>query len=119
MAYREMYEIEVEHEELNKYRLIRGSDEYIVERKALAQELAWDKMWEKKQAVEKNKKAREATMKSKEEKKELANTKTNEAQQSIRLLETTLLHTLKIDDTIDWDKLLNKKKYPEKNTGKA
>lgn len=113
MAYREMYEIEVEHEELNKYRLIRGSNEYVVERKALAQELAWDEMWEKKQAIEKSKQARETAMRSKEEKKELAKTKTNESQQSINLLETTLLHTIKIDDTIDWDKLLNKKKYPE------
>ncbi len=65
----------------------------MVQQKADAQELAWDEVW------------------SKEEKKELAITKTEEAQEEINRLETILLHTLDIDDTIDWDSLLDKKKY--------
>ena len=65
MAYREMWEIEVRHDGLNKYRHIRGSDRYVVEQKAAAQKLAWDEMWEKKQVA-----------RSKEEKYELAVIKT-------------------------------------------
>jgi len=107
MAYREMWEIEVRHEGLNKYRHIRGSDRNIVEQKADVQRLAWDEMWEKKRE-------RETAIRSKEEKKELAITKTNEAQEAINQLETILLHTLKVNDTIDWNSLLYKKKYPEK-----
>jgi len=107
MAYREIWEIEVRHEKLNKYRHIRGSDRNIVEQKADVQRLAWDEMWEKK-------KERETALRSKEEKKELAITRTNEAQEAINQLETILLHTLKVDDTIDWNSLLYKKKYPEK-----
>lgn len=118
MAYREMWEIEVRHEGLNKYRHIRGSDKYVVEHKARAQGLAWDEIWEKKQAAEQKKRAREAAIRSKEEKKELAITKTNDAQEAINQLETILLHTLKVDDTIDWNSLLYKKKYPEKKPAK-
>jgi len=111
MAYREMWEIEVRHNGLNKYRHIRGSDKYIVQKKAAAQELAWDEMWEKKQLAEQKRTDREATIRSKEEKKELATTKTEEAQEEINRLESILLHTLEIDDVIDWNSLLDKKKY--------
>ncbi len=44
---REMWEIEVRHEGLNKYRHIKGTDKYIVRQKANAQQLVWDEMWEK------------------------------------------------------------------------
>ncbi len=111
MAYREVWEIEVRHDGLNKYRHIRGSDRYIVEQKAAAQQLTWDEMWSKKQIAEQKKRSRESAIRSKEEKKELAITKTNEAMEAINKLETILLHTLKVDDTIDWSSLLNKKKY--------
>ena len=47
-----MWEIEVRHDGLNKYRHIKGSDRYIVKQKAIAQEQAWEDMWKKKQAAE-------------------------------------------------------------------
>lgn len=68
-------------------------------------------MWEKKQLAEQKRIDREVAIRSKEEKKELAITKTEEAQEEINRLETILGHTLEIDDTIDWDSLLDKKKY--------
>jgi restriction system protein len=112
MAYREMWEIEVRHEGLNKYRHIRGSDRYVVEQKAAAQKLAWDEMWEKKQK-------REAAIRSKEKKKELAIIKTEEAQKAFDDLEGTLKHTLSVDNAIDWSSLLDKKPFskpkPEKS----
>jgi len=114
MAYRKIYEIEVRHEDLKKFRLIRGSDRYVVEQKAIAQGLAWDEMWGKRLAVEQKKKDREAAIRSKEEKKELATTKTKEAQESINQVETILLHTLDIDDAIDWDSLLDNNEFPKK-----
>lgn len=113
-----MWEIEVRHDGLNKYRHIRGSDKYIVEQKASVQQLAWDEMWKKKLIAEQKKSDREAVVKSKEENKELAITKTNEAQEAIIQLETILLHTLEVDDVIDWDNLLDKNKYPESKPSK-
>jgi len=118
MAYREMWEIEVRHKGLNKYRHIRGSDQYVVERKAAAQQRAWDEMWEKKQAAESRKREREAAIRSKEQKKELAIARTDEAQEEIERLEQTLKHTLSIDDTIDWSSLLNEKPFPRKKPTK-
>jgi len=118
MANREMWEIEVRHDGLNKYRHIRGSDRHIVEQKASVQKLAWDEMWEKKLIAEQKKSDREAAIKNKEEKKELAITKTNEAQEAIIQLETILLHTLEVDDAIDWDNLLDKNLYPESKPSK-
>lgn len=118
MANREMWEIEVRHDGLNKYRHIRGSDKYIVEQKASVQQLAWDEIWEKKQVAEQKKSDREAAIKNKEEKKELAITKTNEAQEEIKQLETILLHTIEVDDAIDWDSLLDTSEYPESEPSK-
>ena len=118
MAYREMWEIEVRHEGLNKYRHIRGTDKYVVEQKAAAQRLAWDEMWAKKQVAEQKKMEREAASRSKEEKKDLAISKSEEAQDAIVQLKQTLLHTLKVDDAIDWDSLRDNKQYPEKQPAK-
>jgi len=101
MAYRETWEIEVRHNGLNKYRHIRGSDRHIVEQKAAAQQLTWDEMWDKKQIAAQRKVDRESTISDKEEKKELAITKTNEAMEAINNLETILQQTLKVDDAID------------------
>jgi len=119
MAYREMWEIEIRHEGLNKYRHIRGSDKYVVEQKAVAQQLAWDEMWEKKKVAEQKKKDRESAIRSKEEKKELAIIKTNEAQEAISELESILSHTLTVDDTIEWDSLLDKNPFPQKKPKKS
>ena len=111
MAKRQMWEIEVRHGGLNKYRHIRGSDKYVVEQKAAAQEQAWDQMWKKKQAAESKKREREAEIRSKEEKNELAIIKTNEAQKALDDLDNTLKHTLSVDDTVDWSSLFDKKKF--------
>ena len=52
MAKGQIWEITIEHEGLNKYRVIGGQDKYVVEQKANAQLAAWHEMWEKKQAAE-------------------------------------------------------------------
>jgi len=108
-----MYEIEVRHEGLNKYRHIRGKDKHIVQQKASMQILAWDEMWEKKQAAEWKKEVAELEKMVKENKKETAITKTNEAQEAINKLNNLLSHTLTIDDAIDWDNLINDSEYQE------
>ena len=94
MAYREMWEIEVQHEELNKYRLIRGSDQRSVEQKAYAQQLAWEEMWEKQQS------------------KDNAVKRTTEAEEAIERLEAILLDSLEISSKIDWDSLIDNDSFP-------
>lgn len=52
-------------------------------------------------------------MKSKEEKKALALEKTQEAEQAIKDVEGILLHTLPIDDAIDWNTLISTNAYAD------
>jgi len=66
-----MWQIELRHEGLNKYRLIRGNDKYVIEQKAAAQRAAWDEMWQKRlekqnKASEKQSKIQEALERSKQ-----------------------------------------------------
>lgn len=111
---RDMWDIEIRHEGLNKYRHIRGSDKYVVEQKARAQCEVWDEMWEKKCATDRIKREKEAVVRSKEEKKEFAVSKTIAAKERIGEVETLLLSTLKVDDTINWSSLIDSRRFPEK-----
>jgi restriction system protein len=93
-----MWQIEVRHNGLKKYRLIRGTDQYVVEQKAAVQKAAWDEMWQKK--VE-----REQRISNKQSMLEDAQEQTKEAVESIEQIENILSHGLKIDSVIKWEAL--------------
>ena len=65
----------------------------------------WDEMWAKQQA-------RDKVAQKKENKIAVAADVTRQEQEALAALENTLAHTLDIDDTIDWEQLKNKGKYP-------
>ena len=111
MVYRQIWEIEVRHEGLNKYRHIRGSDRYVVEQKALAQRLVWDEIWEKRLETEERKNSKLEIFRSKLNKAESAAARTEEAGKNIKSLQEILRHTLKISDVIVWESLFDKKHY--------
>ena len=111
MAYREMYEIEITHPGLNKYRNIRGTDKYVVERKAQAQKAIWDEMWQKKCTAEEKKHKKEKLLHDIKSKKKNEIDRTNAAIEVIESLQNTLHFTLDIDDTIDWESLKDKSEY--------
>jgi len=111
--YAATYQVEVRHPELHKYRLIKGTDRYVVEQKAAAQVRTWDEMWEKKQAAEAVRETRQRAVQEKEAKKALAAERTEEAQAILSGIEQTLLQTLNIDDRIEWDSLLDRKPFPK------
>ncbi len=100
-----LYQIEVRHEGLHKYRLIKGSDKYVVEQKAEFQRRAWDEMWRKKQEVEQTRSTKESSVRE-------AAQRTAEAKEAISSIQETLLHTLQVDDRIVWETLLDKKPFP-------
>jgi len=93
-----MWQIEVRHTGLNKYRLIRGNDQYVVEQKAEAQRAMWNEMWRKKVG-------REQRILNKQSKLEKAQEQTKEAVESIEELENILSNALKSDPTVKWDSL--------------
>jgi restriction system protein len=106
-----MYEIEIRHVGLHKYRLIKGSDKYVVEQKALAQKLTWDAIWEKKTSADARRKAKEKIVQSKETNRELALERSEEADNAVKEIENALFHTLNLDDKIDWDTLLDRRPF--------
>lgn len=117
-SYDERYEVEVRHDGLHKYRLIKGDNKSVVEQKVVMQMQQWDESWQKKIDAEKKKQAKEQAIKNKEEKIELADKKTIEAKNELEGLEKTLFHTLSIDDSIDWDELKRKEDYPTQKPNK-
>ncbi|MEO8333090.1 MAG: restriction endonuclease [Gallionella sp.] len=105
MVARTMYEIEIRHEGLGKYRHIRGSDRHVVIQKAEAQKRAWEDAWYKKQAIEDKYKQRLFAMNAKEAARQQAAEQTDEAQAVLESLRNTINHTLSINDAIDWESL--------------
>jgi restriction system protein len=92
------YQLEIRHQGLGKFQIIRGDNHYIVEQKARATRVQWDQMWDKKQQIE--------------EKKNLASEQSAEAQVALAALEATLAHTLNLNDAVDWKSLKNHSDYP-------
>lgn len=105
MSY-DIWQIEVRHEGLNKYRLIRGRDRYVVEQKAAVLKATWEEMWEKRLT-------REAAIKQKEDNRQLALERTKDAESKINEVKNILHYTLNINDAINWDSLLDKSEYPK------
>jgi len=108
-----MYTIEVRHKKLNKYRVIRGSESYIVEQKALAQEAAWNEQWARKKQLLEQRESREQALRSKQGKIADAEEMTEAAEKSISELENLLTHTIAVDDKISWDTLKDHSDFGE------
>lgn len=109
-----MYQIELKHDGLNKYRVIKGSDRYVVQQKAEMQRRDWDEMWRKKLDKDAEKAVREKAAREKEEKKNLAVQLTEEAIEQLEIIENTLLYTLDVDDKINWEDLKDKSKFDKR-----
>ena len=106
-----MWEIEVRHAGLNKYRKIRGRDKYEVEEKARVQQLAWDEMWERKLLAEQKALERERRALDKQEKIHLATERTNEALTAIERMEGILRQVVEADLVFDWEWLKDRSDY--------
>lgn len=106
-----MHIIEIKHEGLNKYRVIKGADPYVVRQKAIVQQKAWDEMWERKKRLQDEREVRERGAREKEQKKELAVQLTNEAIEQLAIIENTLKFTLDVDDKINWETLKDKTEF--------
>jgi restriction system protein len=107
------WQMEVRHEGLGKYQVIRGDDKYVVEQKARAKLRQWDEMWERKQAAEARRLEREEKAQAIAEHKALAEERTQEAQEALGALSRVLVHTLAVDDTVDWDALKDRTEFAE------
>jgi len=87
-----MYQIELTHPGLNKYRLIKGQDPEVVQQKAAAQQAAWAEMWARKCAVEDRRANQEHNAGQAEE-------RTTEALADLESIRNTLKKTLSVNGT--------------------
>lgn len=99
------YQIEVRHDQLNKYQLIRGDDPNFVREKARTRMAEWDAMWERRDTAETRR--REISHSQAE-----AMRLTEDAKKALGQMEQILVHTLGVDDTVDWDSLKNTRPFP-------
>ena len=102
------YQLELRHDNLKKYQVIKGDDQYIVLEKAKAIAARWDEMWDKKRIAANIREEKEASIEQAEE-------RTNEAQEELACLERILDATLNVDDTINWDSLKRKDDFPKEH----
>jgi restriction system protein len=119
MPAQNIFRVEVRHEGLHKYRLIRGTERYVVEQQAREQVSAWNEMWDKKQEAEAKRRKSEHTAQAKDAKKALAAERTEEAQAAIHQIEQTLALSLKQNKKIEWESLLNQSHFPEQRPARA
>lgn len=103
-SYDTRYVAEIRHLGLGTYRILKDLDSFILDNKIEAQFKKWDDQWDK--IVHKNK-----TQADKNANLNIAEERTREAQEIQKEIENILIHTLTIDDTIDWNTLKDNKKF--------
>jgi restriction system protein len=117
------YTVEVSHIGLGKYRVVSGTDYYIVQAKAKALQLSWDEEYRRKQTKEREKNAKEQERKSRirskeerqqeiEEKIDEANDRTEEAKAALEQIQNTLHYALELKHAIKWEELKRTEPYP-------
>lgn len=98
------YFIEVRHNGLNKFRVIRGNDPSVLEQKAAMQMAVWEEIWRKKCDKEQHESNLEKNING-------AKQRSEDAVQCIKDIENTLKYSLEKNDAIDWDKLKDKSRF--------
>ncbi|MEE9431756.1 MAG: restriction endonuclease [Melioribacteraceae bacterium] len=91
------YQVSMHHQGLNEHKLLSAPEFYLLESKMSLQVQKWNERW------------------SKEVNLNDATTRTEEAQKNLEEVENILTHSLAIDNTIQWHKLKDKRKFKEKN----
>ncbi len=106
------YFVDVEHRGLGKFRRIRGSDEFVVRRKAQEQEHIWEEQWQRKRAIEDAQNKRQRAAYDKETKKALAESQTEDAKAELQDLREILKGTMSLKHA-SWSSLYDRSKFTE------
>jgi restriction system protein len=103
------YLVEVSHEGLHKYLVLRAGDPDILAHKVLAQAQRWNTEWAKQSAadlrIRQTYAKREKRRLQIEHQKEIALERTTEAQRILEALQTTLTANIELDPALDWEQL--------------
>lgn len=114
-TFKTKYIAEITHRGLNDYKILTSDDSGVLRNKVKAHVAKLEEKWEN--IVQKGNIAR-----SKEQIQDEAETLTKEAIKELKEIDNILLHTLDIDDTVDWEQLKDITKFnvqsPEKELTK-
>jgi len=105
------YAVEIYHKGLNEHKLISAPEIDMLENKANLQAQKWTEKWEIIESKRRVNAEKEANI-------EEANSITDEAIEALKQIDNLLIHTLSVDDRVDWESLKKKEKYPEKSPAK-
>lgn len=103
-----MWQCEIRHEGLHKYRVVRAATRDIMQLRAEMQMRAWNEQWERVQATRSKRLAQLQATQIKETNKQLAAERTTEAQEALQDLDHLLSSVLEEDHAIEWDQLKNR-----------
>jgi len=102
------YTVETYHKGLNEHKLISAPEIEMLNNKVNLQVRKWNEKWD---AIESKRKISEATEANMEE----AVAKTTEAINALEQIDNLLIHTLSINDAVDWESLKKNEEYIEKS----
>ena len=106
-----MWQIEIKHAGLHKYRVIKGETREIMQLRAQMQLHSWDEQWERVQATQRRRQAQLKAAYNKETKKHLAAERTGEAQKALDALDHLLTSVLEEDHAVDLSLLVDNSEY--------
>lgn len=98
------YEASVRHNGLHEYRVLSARETYVLEQKIENQLQKWREKWDQVLAQRKREETRETN-------KAEAERLTREALEKLTAVENILLHTLDVNDAVNWNSLKRKKPF--------
>ena len=107
------YTLNLWHDGLKKHRVIRGSDQWIIELKSRLQVEEWHAKWVEIDSRQHQRAQRDQGKRQQEERKAQAADKTAEAQRELEALAKLLHATLIVNDRVDWDRLKDRAPFSE------
>lgn len=106
MALRHYFQVAIKHDGLNKHRIIRGADRYLVEASAATQQRCWAEQFAKKVAIEERGRSRENKRQELSENLREATDRTAEAQAILKSFREILSISLDNTGRIDWESMM-------------
>lgn len=107
------YQVEIRHTQLDRVQVIKGDNPDIVIQKAQAKLSQWRQMWSRKLEADRKLQERKSVIAQHDDCRRTAAERTSEAVQLMERLESTLAHTLRVDDALDWTLLKGDPEFTE------
>jgi restriction system protein len=107
-----MWQCEIKHDGLHKYRVVKGETPAIMQLRAEMQLKSWNEQWERVQGSRAKRQAQVKAAQAKETNKQTAAERSTEAQEELDGLERLLTSVLEVDHTIEWEQLKDRSPFP-------